>query len=633
MFLAALALRLRPVPRRDLPRLASPLARLLRAPPADRLGRAELPARPVSRSVPEPSGRRRLHLASGVRPRRGRRRARFSSGAARRRNEVAAGRGDASRRSSARSRSCPFSPSRGGRFGRRRARIATAAYVAPPRRGALGRLRPCRPSRRRDAWTCSSFLAAGAWAALRARRRAIARAPFPSGAAIALRVLTWQGAVFVGRRSRSSGPRSRSARPPPSAGLAATALVALGAAATLPAEPVPFSFVSFGWFQPLLLAGATAAASRARDPARAHGPAARAVGAPHGSRPRSRAAQRAARSRGRLSRRGVRLQGRRGRAGERLRGRRLPLLPARVPAPRRRVPAAPRGLELASSARCARSRPASSSCRSRRSLWLRGGAAAAQAPGRGAPPRSPSSRRPCSDGPLPAAQRLLPRDLRRARARRAPRADRAAPVPRRARGPRFRSLSAACLVVAAAGAPYPRAGAWTFADGARVRRPRPLRAAPRARSAAGDPSAAAAARARRRSRASCRPGPLGHFVTALAERPSAADPFVYGWRRQCRLFTATDDAEALAILPRRQLPLPRHDGPSRRSCPPTRPPPAARRRPTARCSRSARARVGRDRARSRSSTRVLDSRTARPAAGRRIVPAALPGLSASSGGP
>ncbi|MDL2717861.1 MAG: hypothetical protein PT977_08915, partial [Acidobacteriota bacterium] len=28
----------------------------------------------------------------------------------------------------------------------------------------------------------------------------------------------------------------------------------------------------------------------------------------------------------------------------------------------------------------------------------------------------------------------------------------------------------------------------------------------------------------------------------------AADPFVYGWRRQCRLFTATDDAEALTIL-------------------------------------------------------------------------------------
>jgi hypothetical protein len=44
------------------------------------------------------------------------------------------------------------------------------------------------------------------------------------------------------------------------------------------------------------------------------------------------------------------------------------------------------------------------------------------------------------------------------------------------------------------------------------------------------------------------PWSAGHFVTALAERPSAADPFAYGWRRQCRLFTATDDAEALAIL-------------------------------------------------------------------------------------
>jgi asparagine N-glycosylation enzyme membrane subunit Stt3 len=44
------------------------------------------------------------------------------------------------------------------------------------------------------------------------------------------------------------------------------------------------------------------------------------------------------------------------------------------------------------------------------------------------------------------------------------------------------------------------------------------------------------------------PWSAGHFVTAIALRPSAADPFVYGWRRQCRLFTATEDAEALAIL-------------------------------------------------------------------------------------
>ena len=46
------------------------------------------------------------------------------------------------------------------------------------------------------------------------------------------------------------------------------------------------------------------------------------------------------------------------------------------------------------------------------------------------------------------------------------------------------------------------------------------------------------------------PWALGHFVTALAERPAAADPFAYGWRRQARLFSATDDAEALALLRR-----------------------------------------------------------------------------------
>ena len=44
------------------------------------------------------------------------------------------------------------------------------------------------------------------------------------------------------------------------------------------------------------------------------------------------------------------------------------------------------------------------------------------------------------------------------------------------------------------------------------------------------------------------PWSMGHFVTALAERPAAADPFLYGFRRQARLFSAADDAEALAIL-------------------------------------------------------------------------------------
>lgn len=44
------------------------------------------------------------------------------------------------------------------------------------------------------------------------------------------------------------------------------------------------------------------------------------------------------------------------------------------------------------------------------------------------------------------------------------------------------------------------------------------------------------------------PWSAGHFVTAIAWRPAAADPHAYGWRRQCRLYTATDDGEALSIL-------------------------------------------------------------------------------------
>ncbi len=44
------------------------------------------------------------------------------------------------------------------------------------------------------------------------------------------------------------------------------------------------------------------------------------------------------------------------------------------------------------------------------------------------------------------------------------------------------------------------------------------------------------------------PWSAGHFVTALTWYPAAADPFGYGWRRQARLFTATDDGEAGRIL-------------------------------------------------------------------------------------
>ena len=44
------------------------------------------------------------------------------------------------------------------------------------------------------------------------------------------------------------------------------------------------------------------------------------------------------------------------------------------------------------------------------------------------------------------------------------------------------------------------------------------------------------------------PWSAGHFVTALTGWPAAADPFAYGFRRQARLYTATDDAEAERIL-------------------------------------------------------------------------------------
>jgi len=44
------------------------------------------------------------------------------------------------------------------------------------------------------------------------------------------------------------------------------------------------------------------------------------------------------------------------------------------------------------------------------------------------------------------------------------------------------------------------------------------------------------------------PWAMGHFVTALTHRPAAADPNAYGFRRQCDLFTTPDDARAEEIL-------------------------------------------------------------------------------------
>ena len=44
------------------------------------------------------------------------------------------------------------------------------------------------------------------------------------------------------------------------------------------------------------------------------------------------------------------------------------------------------------------------------------------------------------------------------------------------------------------------------------------------------------------------PWSAGHFVTALSGYPAAADPFGYGFRRQARFYTTSDDAEAERIL-------------------------------------------------------------------------------------
>ncbi len=166
----------------------------------------------------------------------------------------------------------------------------------------------------------------------------------------------------------------------------------------------------------------------------------------------------------------------------------------------------------------------------------------------GPPPRRPPPPRALRGGPLPddalaAAQRLLPRAVRRdgpgrgSRPPRPARTDASRARGDRGRGPARRPPGPAAL---------------------RTDRPIRRRAGKRPR---GDARALPGSRASpRRSRCdfpSLEPGSIegvfapwsaGHFVTALTGYPAAADPFGYGWRRQARLFTATDDAEAERIL-------------------------------------------------------------------------------------
>ncbi|MFI5120693.1 MAG: STT3 domain-containing protein [Thermoanaerobaculia bacterium] len=425
-------------------------------------------------------------------------------------------------------------------FGRRRARIATASYVALPAAvlwGSFGHF----DHHVAEALNLLLVLAAGARAAAARGDARFARA-VPFGAAIALAVLTWQGAVFVAGLSFLWAALALG-EAAAVAGLVATALVALGAAATLPSEPVPFSFVSFGWFQPLLLAGAT-----------------------------------------------------------------VPLLALamwRAPAPRRRgrwglLTALGLGLALPNARRVLEAvfhggayvfkggagAPANdfvdggflsyppeflrlvAECQPLLRGWSSLGRAVREvSPGFLLVPVAAlvwlgACRRPLK--PRAAARLLLAffamavfgmalfqqrnvyylaifaaLALAELLARIAPRR-----APRRARTA-LPIILAACLVVMP-GLPY-LARALAFADGpgydvldlfARLRALDPPPVDP---SVVPPPAPGAIPGV-------MPPWSAGHFVTAIAERPSAADPFVYGWRRQCRLFTATEDAEAFAIL-------------------------------------------------------------------------------------
>ena len=555
-------LRLAPFPDATARGLAAPLARLLRPPPAHGLGRAQLPARPVPRSVPEPPRRRRLHLAARLRPPRGRHLARAVSAVRARRSRSP--------------RVAATLPAVLGALqvvplfflARRRVR-------APPRpdrrrrvrrdpgRGPLGRLRALRPPRRRGAQPPPRPRGRGAGG----RRAAGARGSCarPSSAPRSRSRSSRGRAPSSSRASASPGPPSPSERaraPPPSrppsssrpgprldapegAGPVRVRLLRLvPAGAPRAAPPVP-----------LLALAAWRAPSRA--PARSSGRSAAAVALAVALPRARRVLEAVVRGGAYVFKEGA------GRARGRLRRRRLPLLPARVPAPRRREPAARPPAGPPSSARCASSPRASFSSRSRSSP---GSGPAARRPVRSrsrpraaAPrPRRALRRRRPRHGALPAAQRLLPLDLRGARPRRRRRAPRAAPAARAARAPWRLSPLAAGLVVVP-GAPYlaarlhvrGRPGYDVLDLFARLRALDPPPVDP----AALPPPAPGSI-----------PGVMppwsaGHFVTAIAGRPSAADPFLYGWRRQCRLFTATDDAEALAILRAREVPLPRDDRP------------------------------------------------------------------------
>jgi asparagine N-glycosylation enzyme membrane subunit Stt3 len=429
-------------------------------------------------------------------------------------------------------------------FGRRRARIAAAANVVIPAAvlwGGFGHF----DHHVAEALNLLLVLAAGAWAAAAPPERRFVRAAV-FGAALALAVLTWQGAVFVAGlgflwAAFALGEAAAAA------GVAAVLLTAAGALLTLPKEPMPFAFVSFGWFQPVLLAGGCvpllalaswrAGTVRRRLAWAILGAAALAVALPQAGR----VLEAVTRGGTYVFKEGagapedafanggflayppefLRLVAEcqplvRGWASFERAVRELSpgflLVPLAsllwlAPALRRRAfPLEPRAGARALAGLFAAAVFAMALFQQRNVYYLSIFAALALAE---------------------LAARILPRRLPRGLRTLAP-------------------AALAVLLVLLPGWPY-LARAAAFADGpgydvldlfARLRALDPPPVDP----AALPPPAPGSV-----------PGVMppwsaGHFVTAIAERPSAADPFVYGWRRQCRLFTATNDAEALAIL-------------------------------------------------------------------------------------
>jgi asparagine N-glycosylation enzyme membrane subunit Stt3 len=444
-------------------------------------------------------------------------------------------------------------------FGRWRAIFAAAAYALLPAAAIWSQFGHA-DQHVAEAFGLLLFLAAGARAAAR-RGGARVAAALTAGAALALLLLTWQGAVASAAiaflwTALFLGPAGAAL------GLAAAALTAAGAALTLRGAKVPFAFVSFGWFQPYFVAALAVpltflAAFRAKTRSRRLGLAALAVAVGLVVGPRLPDLAAAARRGGAYV--AVRSPASAESGDELADGGYLsypadflkvvfearPLLEGLPgPALSHAVSDLSAGLLYLPFALA---------------LWS---ASALRMSGPPTAPRQAARALAVLFGGAFLVLTLLQRRnvyylaiftalaLGDAVARIAALARRRARRTIRKRAPRGLSAVVAATLLAALeilpGAPgYVRLHAYAEAPGRdlvdllgrlRALDPPPVDPASWPAPTPGEIPGVMA------------PWAMGHLVTALAERPAAADPFVYGWRRQARLFTALDDAEAYGIL-------------------------------------------------------------------------------------